>query len=697
MVAVPNRYALLIAAALAGWQLAFPSSGKANCRDLLPGRSEAKGHAREITTRDLIELRDIGYPDPAVTGVSPLAVSPDGSSVAFVLSRADLDSNSYCSGLVVLPLRSGGNAQVLDWGGEFIPLSTYVRNLAVDVGLPAQITPVWARDGQRIAYLKRVHGITQIYVVSLAGGHASAITKKSSDVESLSQAEDGNLIFTTRPGMIAERAAIDAEGRSGWLYDERVAANAGPRPRITETGTQPEIAELDFRGGQPLNQSPRPAGVAATSSTGWVARTEAEGGSLLAQRRLSATSPGGRKFTCASGACLGGIAGTWWDSKGSELRFLRREGWNRELNAFYRWRPGAGAPQRVFASTDAIQNCVPVQDALVCTTENASQPRRVEVIDPSTGRRRVVFDPNPQFRSIVLGAVRRLHWRNDRGLEAWGDLVLPPNRDPRQKLPLVIVQYHSRGFLRGGTGDEYPIFLLAQHGFAVLSFERPRAVAEGMPGIHNDIDANAANERGWAERRSVQSALLRGIDVAVATENVDPKRIGITGLSDGATAVRFALINSDRFAAAAISSCCVEPKTAMTYGGIAWAKFNRAVGYPPASVDDPEFWRPMSLALNADHIRTPLLMQLADEEFVISLEAFEALREHQAPVELYVFPDEHHVKWQPVHRLAVYERNLDWFDFWLRCREDGSPAKSAQYQRWRELKILARQPATTCS
>jgi dipeptidyl aminopeptidase/acylaminoacyl peptidase len=351
---------------------------------------------------------------------------------------------------------------------------------------------------------------------------------------------------------------------------------------------------------------------------------------------------------------------------------------------------------RTFATTDAIQNCVPAAAELICTTENAIMPRRVVAFNPVTGSRRLIFDPNPEFRRIRLGSVRRLKWLNDRGLEAWGDLVLPPNLKRGEIAPIVVVQYNSRGFLRGGTGDEYPIYLLAARGFAVLSFERPLAVAESIPNLKSEVEANAANERGWAERRSVQSAILAGVDAAIATGHVDGRRIGITGLSDGATAVRFALINSDRFAAAAISSCCLEPKTVMTYGGIAWAEYNRAVGYPPATVDDPLFWRPMSLALNAGKIRTPLLMQLADEEYLLSLEAFEALREQSAPVELYVFPDEHHVKWQPVHRLAIYERNLDWFEFWLRCHEDPAPAKAGQYRRWEAMRTRAPTTSRLC-
>jgi dipeptidyl aminopeptidase/acylaminoacyl peptidase len=134
----------------------------------------------------------------------------------------------------------------------------------------------------------------------------------------------------------------------------------------------------------------------------------------------------------------------------------------------------------------------------------------------------------------------------------------------------------------------------------------------------------------------------------------------------------------------------MEPNTTATYGGIAWADWLRGMGYPPATANNRAFWRETSLALNAARIDTPLLLQLADNEFRLALEAFGALREQGKPVEMYVFPDEYHVKWQPEHRRAVYERNLDWFSFWLQQQEDSDPAKAAQYARWRALRSPAR-------
>ena len=45
-----------------------------------------------------------------------------------------------------------------------------------------------------------------------------------------------------------------------------------------------------------------------------------------------------------------------------------------------------------------------------------------------------------------------------------------------------------------------------------------------------------------------------------------------------------------------------------------------------------------------------------------------------------------HVKNWPRHRYEIYERNLDWYRFWLKGEEDLAPGKSQQYKYWRQLR-----------
>src|SRR5690606_38279859 len=103
-----------------------------------------------------------------------------------------------------------------------------------------------------------------------------------------------------------------------------------------------------------------------------------------------------------------------------------------------------------------------------------SRPRRLVIIDPTNGDVETLYDPNPGFATLELGSTpQRLAIRTAAGVETYGYLVLPRNRRNRDRVPLVVVTYRCSGFLRGGVGDEYPVYPLAAQGFAVLCFDAP--------------------------------------------------------------------------------------------------------------------------------------------------------------------------------------------------------------------------------
>lgn len=678
---------LLLGASL----LAFcpEARAEASCADLLPGRVAAEPASRLINADDLVRLRDIGRPEgSAFSAPTPLGASPDGQKVAFILRRADPGSNSYCLGLVVVS--RDGAVRLLDQGGELATASLDGEGGRMPTGVPEVWAPRWSPDGGQIAFLRRDSGITQLWIVSANGGKARAITHGKVDIEAFAWSVDGrSLLVASRPAILADRAKVDAEGLGGWLYDRRVAPNVGPRPRppvglaiearLIDIATFAERAATQAEAEQ-LAES-RKLAPFAQENDGQRAWLAPESAAPLSAERIHVRDRDGRDIPCRSPLCLGDVQGLWWNAQG-HLYFLRREGWAKEDMVLYAWTLNDSAPQPVLRTRDVLLGCVQGGGALYCLRENATTPRYLARIALSDGRAESLFVPNPEFAHIRLGSVERLRWRNDRGLAAWGDLVLPPGARPGQKFPLVVVQYHSDGFLRGGTGDEYPIQLFAAHGMAVLSLERPAFVATGQPGLRTMDDFNRAMQAGWAERWSLLSSLMTGIDAVKARGIVDPDRIGITGLSDGSSTVRFALINRPIFAAASISNCCFDANMVMMQAGIAFADKQRAYGLPPLTRPDPDLWRPYSVAMNAGKLDRPLLMQLSDDEYIHSLEGFTALREYGQPVEMHVFPGEHHIKWQPAHRRAAYLRNLDWFAYWLQGARDPDPAKQDQYARW---------------
>lgn len=648
-----------------------------------------------LRAENSIELAGIGRPDAEpIGGASPLAISPDGRWAAFLLQRADLDENGYCQALVMIDLAGGVPPRVLDRGGDFITSAVTMRGMSIRNGYPQQIVPRWSPDGATIAFLKRERDSIQLWSVGTRGGPARQLTREPVDIVAWTWMPDGKIGFATAPDRLRFEQAIDAEGRTGWIYDERVTPNTGFRPQ------PPAPLPRVFKVIKPGSGKP----TAATSAdVKWLrasleetgsqradgrrlarAWTELTAPSPLSPRRVRVVDANGKPRPCNSPACSGSFMGLWWDD-GRSLVFLKREGWNNRYTALYRWTPGSGAPQRLLQTDNLIERCIQTGRRLLCIRETAKRPSHIVSIDMRSGEFDILFDPNPGFEQRIRATVERITWRNALGLEVYGDLVLPPGYRPGTRLPTIVTLYQSRGLLRGGTGNEYPIYLFAERGYAVLSIQRPDLFAERFPDLETYDDIYAANVHDWSEQRSMHSAIIAGVDLLIARGIADPERLGVTGLSAGAASVRFALSNSNLFAAASLSSCCIDETSAVLVGP-AWEKYSRSVGYPAAFPVDMAFWRPGSLVLNAASISTPLLMQLADREALYGIPSFTALRQHRQPVELRVFPDEYHIKWQPQHREAIYGTNLDWFDYWLKGTIDPSPDKAEQYARWKRLR-----------
>lgn len=645
-------------AALAGPVVAMA----ADCDTLRPS-VPAAGTTRPVTADDLLRLRDIGPPGELAGLPGNLGVSPDHKHVAVVLRQADPDQNRHCTGLFVVPLDGVGQVRFLGSAGE--PLYASINFWGIPdypSGATVPITPKWSPDGKKIAIRVREAGRIQVRVIEVESGIGQTVGDGRGDIVEFAWSETGEaLILQVRVDRGKGPAQIEAEASQGFRYDDRFMPTAGPRPFSLEP-PRFDWVEVDMASGKTRAASgPEKDRVAHFGAVSPGISLDWEG--LTGSRaRLRLINQDGTEVECQAETCRTGVTAAWKIGEG-DVAFTRREGWADEAVALYRWRPQK-SPVRVWQTTDLVTDCQRVASELLCLAEGSVQPRRIEAFDLSRDRRRVVFDPNPEVHSLRWAPAERLRWQNAQGLQVLGDLVMPPNRAPGTRVPLIVVQYTTRGFLRGGTGDEYPIQAFASAGFAVLSFQRPADIST-LSSASSFDELIAASFHDWADRKSVHSALMAGLDKVLARGEIDDKRLGITGLSDGTSTVQYALINSERFAAAALSTCCQDPKTQMLVSGPLTAKAFQRFGFPKASDAAEDFWKPYSLALNAHHLRTPLQMQVSDDEYLASLETYTAFMEAGIPAELYVFPNERHIKWQPAHRAAIYKRNLDWFRRWL--------------------------------
>lgn len=653
-----------------------------------------------LTVEDQVRLADIGRSNP---GPAPNAfgLSPDGSQVAVRVRYADPDSNGYCQTLVVVGMDSPDQPVEIDRGGEFIRDDFPLRKFSVTMaGWDKPNTPKWSPDGTSVAYLRREKGSTQVWLADPTGRlPARQASFLPDDVDDFAWSPDGKaLVLATRPGIARELAAIREEGLRGYLFDERFGPQFADHPLPTgEMAHAYWLVSLESHAVRPATSgeiafltAPRPASVPPGSrayragTVGHAAWLEPKSPAyLLSPTRLVLENPDGTRSLCESEDCEG-IRGLWWGAGGRSLFMLQKTGWAGSKMALLRWDPGDPAPRRIVLTDDVFTGCELAGEELVCTREGSLRPRRLVAIDMSSGKERVLLDPNPGFASLRLGTVQRFHFRNAYGVESFADLVLPPGHRPGERHPLVVVQYWSYGFLRGGTGDEVPIQPLAAAGFAVLSFNRPDFLPEAYRATTEE-EMRTLSDDPWADRRQVLSSLEIAVEHALATGAVDPQNMGISGFSDGSATARFAILNTDLFKAASISSCCEDMYSYALAAGPTFTDYLRTMRYRFFEPGMEEFWKPASIILNADRIKVPILSQTSDTEYEGGLDVLEVLRQRGKPIELYVFPGEPHVKFQPAHRRAIYERNLEWFAFWLLRRINCDPARAEQYERWKAM------------
>ncbi|MEI9988972.1 MAG: Atxe2 family lasso peptide isopeptidase [Rhizomicrobium sp.] len=327
----------------------------------------------------------------------------------------------------------------------------------------------------------------------------------------------------------------------------------------------------------------------------------------------------------------------------------------------------------------AVGCAITARQAL-CTYAAAAEPPRLISIDLISGQWRTVLDPNQALRAKRFGSIRYLRWLDRWKRQQTGVLVLPQGKSDTTR-PLVITSYRCAGFLRGGIGANVPEHVLARYGIASLCVNADKRYVE-QPHPSGTIPRGQA-----ANLQTALDAWESASDLLVAQKLIDPKRIGVSGLSFTGEAVQYALTHSTHFlVGGAGHGSFTDPFTYYFPSGAIGDYLHNLYGVPLPGPDSKAFYDLVSPALNASRMNSALLIQTDESEFRFSIEYLYRLRMLHKPVEMYAFADEGHQFWQPLHRLVRNTRFVDWFRFWLTGYVDPDPEKRAQFARWSALR-----------
>jgi dipeptidyl aminopeptidase/acylaminoacyl peptidase len=587
----------------------------------------------------------------------------------------------------------------------------------------------WSPDNNRIAFTLFDGKEVQLWLSDVPGGGRRQLTHNAADVRDFAWSADGAKVYFTVGEDRAVRKALDEQGRRNGFHLEEFQyfgqmVNGGQpeRPLSQETtvwatgadGANERLAndaEQDdyermrnyawFRGGaqgvdaSKITAALAPPVVAANGRLAWLARdSEAEVGILpLLRLHASPNVDGSQPLRCQHEECTSQMfAKTWWSEDSERVIFWRKTDANLVENEFYEWTPVNGGLKRLYHEDgDEFKECDYFEHRIVCVRQTVTRPDHVISLDTESSEITDLADVNPEFRNIVLGRVERFAWRvpedtYDAGYPEglFGFVIYPPDFDSQRKYPVYVAPYGQTGFRRGDVGDEHPLFVYAANGFVVISAQFPMPVRSLRKDAMPDMMSLYDPDKDFPYLTMYMDSTFAALDAIVARGFIDGKRIGIGGLSHGSFVPLFMLQTKDRLSAVSIA-------------GPGWSQYEYYAAtrtgreLNPVSTQWPEeraFWSQIDIADHVEKIEAPLLVNYPDSEFFTDWRLPRRMEDAGRVYEAYVFVNENHSKWQPAHRLAIYNRNLDWFRFWLMDREDPSASKEAQYARWRDLRHL---------
>lgn len=634
----------------------------------------------------------------AIERVTSVAMSPDGSRIAYTLSKPrpldDEDFGRARSELWLIPA-AGGEATAI-------------------VRAPGSgRSPQWSPNGQMLAFTAKFAELdpnTQVYGVTIAGGDPKPLTHSPIDVLGFAWSPDGKAIaYTAReaedPKLIARRERGDdvqvagAGERFIRLWVQRL--DSGERMVLTPENRHvwsfawaPHAGELavQMSDGTTADDGLMFRRLYTVSATGgsYSLLTETEGklGSM-------AYSPDGSKLAFAGATSLndpiaqsvfvipadGGQAANRTEGYGGSVTGV---GWLDDKTLYFRANQGTrtvvnrlkvegGEVERFAGGGAEIITTLSFDRGrrnFAAAAHTAQHPRELFVGTTRRGELKRLTHHNGWLSEVDLAEQETIEWTAPDGWRIEGVLVHPLNERPGTRYPLTILPHGGpEGVSLDGwtTRSLYPAQLLAAQGYAVLM---PNYRGSGGRGV--EFSKADHRDLGGKEFEDV----IAGIDHLAEQGLIDPERVGSSGTSYGGYFSAWAATrHSDRF------------KAAITFAGLSnWASFTGTTDIPyEMSIVHWDLWwfdNPLlnwerSPVAHVSESSAPTLVGhgLADERVhpEQSLEIYTALRIKGVPTGLLLYPREPHGLLEPAHQLDFMRRMLEWFGRYL---QGGPPATS---------------------
>lgn len=651
----------------------------------------APGQTRQIELNDLLKI----------VAVSDPQISPDGKTIVFVVSRPNLDKDRSDRQLVQIDIASG-KQRVL----------TYERQ---GVG-----SPRWSPSGDRLAFLA-VEGTgkeaqPQIFVLPMTGGEARKITDAPKGIEQFAWRPNGQDIAYVTSDEPANKKEIEKHndafeiGDNDYLATEAalpshlwlISAEGGKAKRLTSGAWSLPKSAPPSSPASPISWSPdgksllftrqeHPHQGDADLTTLQVLTLESgeyrrltkhqkfesfgmfsPDGSRVAywyprdgdpnnENEIFVTATTGGDGTDATRSIDRDLLRVIWMPDGNSLLVGGNDGtqvsmWLQPLHgAATKLALGDISPSWLFW----VEAFVGRQGDIAFTGSTPTQPSELYYMASANDTPKRLTDFNHEIAALSLGKVEKFAWKGPDGLGEDGVLVYPPDFQKERKYPLVLI-IHGGPTASSTTAFSLLPQLMATHGYVVFS---PNY--RGSDNLGNAYQRAIWNDAGDGPGRDV----IAGIDAVKKLGFVDESKIGVTGWSYGGYMTSW-LIGHYQIWKAAMAGAPVTDiydEYNLADGNVTGRYSFRGSPYVGDNLKD---YRAQSPITYAAHMKTPTLIMhdTGDARVPISqgYALYHALKDNGVPVKFIAFPIAGHGPGDPVRRMDMIRRWVEWMDQYLK-------------------------------
>jgi len=625
-------------------------------------------------------------------------ISPDGKSIAIVVSRTNYDEDRYDPELVL------------------IAVSTHAqRVLSHDRRGLAQAR--WAPDGTRLAFLASADGKPQIFIMPMSGGDSWQITKSPTGVQQFAWRPGHNEIAYVALDEAPKVTGEERHNHSFEIQNNHYLMQEAPRPshvwlisadgkgspkRLTSGAWTLPVTLPPGSPSSPLSWSPDGKRIAivkvATPYTGdndksAIQLLDVDSGELhpLTSRTLHESqplfSPDGTHIAhwyprdgqtknvneIFVGPATGGqtasvtrsidrnVGRAMWMPDGKSLLVSANDGtttgmWIQPIDGKARkislGKVVATAPFWLDASMGPAGE-------LAFTGSEPEHPAELYYLPSPTSAPQRITDFNHDAASIELGRTETVQWEND-GFHMDGVVTYPPDFAAAKKYPLVL---YVHGGPRSASKEAFSsrAQLLAAQGWVVFE---PNY--RGSDNLGNEYQAAIFNDAGAGPGRDT----MAGVALLEKRGFVDSSRMAVSGWSYGGYMTTWLLGNyPTRWKAAVAGAAVTDWLDQYDYGDANVRRGTAFGGSPYTDAKRLEAYREQSPITYATRIKAPTLILSDTGDYRVpitqSFQLYHTLMDNGVATQFIAYPVSGHSPSDPVHSRDIDRRWIAWLQKYL--------------------------------